>query len=97
MEPREYQLHFGLHAYGTLYPATRTRGLSGQVVQQHGLAHARVTAHYQRPALTGADRVHEPVQRAALGTPVRHGSRTALPSGMCTHRPGFTPHPEPHG
>ena len=77
MQPRERQLHFRLHAHGTRYPATRTRRPSGQVIQQHGLAHARVTAYYQRPALTGPDRVDKPVQRAALGTPVRHARRAA--------------------
>ena len=41
MEPGERQLHLRLHPGGTRYAAPRGRGLPGQVVQQHGLAHAR--------------------------------------------------------
>ena len=46
--------------------------VSGQVVQQYGLAYSRVAAHHQRPALAAPDRINEPVQRVAFAAPVRH-------------------------
>ena len=52
-----------------------------------------IAAHHQRPALTSPDRDDEPVERIAFAAPVHQSGRTALPPGMCGHRPGATPHP----
>ena len=79
MQPRERQLHLRLHARGALHPAPRTRRLPGQVVQQHGLAHARVATHHQSPALTAADRVDELIERGAFAVPVRQRRHAATP------------------
>jgi hypothetical protein len=40
-----------------------------QVVQQRRLAHARLPAHHQRPALTSTHSVEEPVQQVAFAAP----------------------------
>jgi DNA-binding MarR family transcriptional regulator len=48
-----------------------------QPVQQRRLAHPRLTVHHQHPALTGTHRLGQPVQHAALGTPVRQPAHTA--------------------
>ena len=56
MQPGECQLHLRLHARRPRHTAPARR-LPGQVVQQHGLAHARITPHYQGPALPGPDRL----------------------------------------
>jgi hypothetical protein len=39
----------------------------GQVLQQRGLAGARLAVYHQRPALTSADSLDQPVKHAALG------------------------------
>jgi hypothetical protein len=77
MQPRERQLHLRLQSRRARYPAT-TR-LPGQVVQQHGLAHARVAAHHQRTAMPGLDRLDQPVQRIPFAAPVRQSHRAAPP------------------
>ena len=41
------------------------------------LAHPRLTVHHQHPALTGTHRLDQPVQHAALGTPVRQLAHAA--------------------
>ena len=69
MQPREGQLHFRLHARRPRYQAPR--GLPGQVVKQHGLAHAGLTAHHQGPALTGPHASNEPVKYATFAEPAR--------------------------
>ena len=47
MQPGEGQLHLRLHARRARHPAPLLGGLSGQVVEQDGLAHARLTADHQ--------------------------------------------------
>ncbi len=70
MQPGEGQLHLRLHAHRARHPASFLGGLPGQVVEQDGLAHARVTADHQAPALAGPDRIDEPVELAAFAVPV---------------------------
>jgi hypothetical protein len=69
MQPREGQLHLRLHPHGPRYQAPR--GPSGQVVEQRGLADARLTAHHQGPALTGPHASNEPVKDATFADPAR--------------------------
>jgi hypothetical protein len=69
MQPREGQLHLRLHSHGPRYQAPC--GPPGQVVKQCGLACARLTAHHQGPALTGAHASNEPVKDAAFAKPAR--------------------------
>ena len=67
MQSREGQFHLRLHACRARHPAPRTRRPPGQVIHQYGLTHARIAAHHQGPALTGPDRVDQPVERIAFG------------------------------
>ena len=69
MEPGEGQGHLGLHARRARHPAPGGRGPRGQVVQQRGLAHARVTADHQGAAPAALDRLDEPVEGGAFGVP----------------------------
>jgi hypothetical protein len=69
MQPRKGQLHLRLHARRPHYPAPR--GPPGQIVKQHGLAHAGLTAHHQGPALTGPHASNEPVKHATFTAPAR--------------------------
>ena len=76
----EGQLHRRLHAGRAGHPAPRRA--PGQVLQQDGLAHARLPADYQGPALTAPHAVHEPVQDPALGVPVGQlGARSGRGEG----------------
>ena len=75
MQAGEGQLHLRLHAHRTRHPAPAR--LPGQVVQQHGLAHARVAAHYQGPALAAPDGIDEPVQRVAFAVTVCQAGRAS--------------------
>ncbi len=75
MQPGERQLHLRLHARHPQHPAPGR--LPGQVLQQRRLAHPRLAVHHQHPALTGTHRLDQPVQHAALGTPVRQPAHTA--------------------
>ena len=67
MQPGEGELHLRLDAGGAHHQAARC--LLDQVVQQRGLAHARFTAHHQRPALTSSNGFDEPVEHLAFGVP----------------------------
>jgi hypothetical protein len=69
MQCREGELHFRLHANHPRHPAPR--GPPGQVVQQHGLAYAGLTAYHQCSALTGPYASNEPVKYATFAQPVR--------------------------
>jgi len=69
MQPREGQLHLRLHSHGPHNQAPR--GPPGEVVKQNGLAHAGLTAHHQRPALTGPHASHEPVKYATFAESAR--------------------------
>ena len=78
MQPGVGQLHLRLHAGGPGYPAAARP--FGQVVQQGGLADTRVAANDQHLAFTGPDRIHQPVQHAALALAVSqpdHANRHA--------------------
>jgi hypothetical protein len=68
MQSGEGQLHLRMHAGRPCYPASARP--FGQVIQQHRLAHAGIAAHHQHPALTGADRVNQPVEHVAFAVPV---------------------------
>src|SRR5215831_8411275 len=87
MQARERQLHFGLHAYRARHPAPSR--LPGHVTQQHGLAHARVAAHHQAPALARPDRLDKPVEHLAFAAPVRQPIR-ASPGHWEPTGPGWT-------
>jgi hypothetical protein len=80
-----------LHPRRPRYQAPR--GPPGQVVQQSGLAHAGLTAHHQRPALTGLRVSNEPVKYATFAGPARQLCRGAPGTSMCRHRPGATRQP----
>jgi hypothetical protein len=56
--------------------------MPGQIVQQRRLAHARLTGHDQRPALTGANSIDQPVQHVALAASARQPCR-ASSDGEC--------------
>jgi hypothetical protein len=73
VQPRVGELHLRLDTRGARHPAAR--GVLDQVVQQRRLAHPRLTADHQRPALTSANGVDEPVQhlRFAVSTPQLRG------------------------
>ena len=68
MQTREGQLHLRLHASRARHPASSRP--SGHVIQQHGLAYARVAVHHQGPALSGPGRLDKPVEHLALASPV---------------------------
>jgi hypothetical protein len=85
MQAGERLFHLRLHAHRTRDPTPPTRRLPGQVLQQHGPSHARITAQHQQLALTVPDGLNEPVKRAALAPPARQPWRLALPNGICSH------------
>ncbi len=91
MQPSEGKLHLRLHARHAHYLAPR-RALC-QVVQQRGLAYVWVAAYQQHPAFPSPDSVNEPVEHVAFATPVDQRWYTALPTGLCGHRPAATPRP----
>jgi hypothetical protein len=67
----------------------------GQVPQQRRLAHPRLAVHHQRPALTRAHSVQEPVKHAALGTAVRQFGRAIPRRETCGHLYGTNAIPRP--
>ncbi len=69
MEPGEGQRYLGLHARRARHPAPGGRGPRGQVVEQHGLAHARLAADHQGAALPGPDRLDESVEGGTFAVP----------------------------
>jgi pimeloyl-ACP methyl ester carboxylesterase len=93
MQPRERQLHLRLHTHHAPHPAPQTRRPPGQVIQQYRLAHARVPAHHQGPALTGPDRADQPIQRVPFAEPVHDPRRAVRPPGIRGHQLGSTPRP----
>ena len=95
MQARERELHLRLHARRPRDPAAR-RALH-QVLQQRGLADARLAAQHQHPALTRAHARQQLIQRLALAGPAeqprhaikcRHGHARAYgrPGGRATDR-----------
>ena len=77
MQSGKGQLHLRLNASRPRYPASPR--LLGQVVQQHRLAHTRVAAHHQHPALTGPDRAGQAVQHVTLAVAVGQPRRATRP------------------
>ena len=75
MQAREGQLHLRLHAHRARHLAPQCA--LGQVIKQRSLAHARVAAHHQGPALAAPDRRDKPVQRVAFAAPVRQPFRAS--------------------
>jgi hypothetical protein len=69
VQPGEGQVHFGLHPCCPRYQAPR--GPLGQVLKQHGLARAGLTAHHQGLPLAGPHASDEPVKYATFAVPVR--------------------------
>ena len=67
MQPGEGELHLRLDAGGTHHAAARR--LLDHVFQQRRLAHARLAAHDQRPALARANRFDQPVEHLAFAAP----------------------------
>jgi hypothetical protein len=67
VQPGVGQLHLRLDPCRMRRPAARR--LLDQVVEQGRLAHPGLPAHHQDPALTGADRVEEPVQQVTFTAP----------------------------
>jgi hypothetical protein len=67
---------------------TRQPDALGQIVQQRGLAHARVAAYHQDLALPGADSAEKAVEGGAFAVPVGQRGRAALPTGLWRH-PGL--------
>jgi hypothetical protein len=65
---REGEFHLGLDTRRPHHPASRR--VPGQVIQQRRLARSRLTGQHQRPALTRANRLDQPVE---------HGTFTASP------------------
>jgi hypothetical protein len=86
MQPGVGQLHLGLDTGGPLDAAARRA--TGQVFQQRRLANARLAMHHQRPALAGADSLHQPVKHLALGVaagqPHRASPHRQIPPRCCT-------------
>jgi len=96
VQPGERQLHLRLHARHARDPAPA--GPGGQVLEQCGLAYARITVDNQDPALTGLDGIDEPVERSTFDAPARQLCRTASPSWCRGHlSPGGDRLGEPRG
>ncbi len=68
MQAGEGQLHLGLHASGPRHPAIVSP--LGQITQQGALAHARIPAYDQRPALPRLDRIDQAVEHVPFPVPV---------------------------
>ena len=88
MQARESQLHLRLHSRGPRYQARRSP--PGQVIEQSGLAHAGLAAHYQCPALTGPHAGNEPIEHATFAEPVRQACCGLPEARMCRHRTDAT-------
>jgi hypothetical protein len=88
MQTGERQLHLGLHA-GHAGDTTSGRAVT-QVVQERGLAHARLAAQDQDPALPGAHVFQEPVEHLALSVPA---AQPRARSGLGHGRPRVEPAP----
>ena len=60
MQPRKRKLHLRLHADRAHHTAPHR--VLGHVLQQRRLAHARLTTHYKRPALTCTHSIDKPIE-----------------------------------
>ncbi|MDT7765346.1 MAG: hypothetical protein QOC63_4766, partial [Mycobacterium sp.] len=69
MHPRERELHLRLDTSGTRHHTARR--VLGHVIQQRRLTDTWLTTHDQRPTLTCADSLDQPVESLALASPAR--------------------------
>jgi hypothetical protein len=83
--PGERQLHLRLHTRSTGHTAARR--LLDQVVQQRRLAHARLAAHHQRPALTRANSFDQPVEHVPFAAPALEPCRASSDGERWGHLP----------
>jgi hypothetical protein len=74
MQSGEGQLHLRVHTGRPRYPASARP--FGQIIEQHRLAHARIAAYHQHPALPRPDRVDQPVEHVAFAVPVGQPRRS---------------------
>ena len=91
VQPGEGQLHLRLDTRRVRNP--ETLGAVEQILHQRGLAHTRIAAHHQRPALPGPDGLEEPVEHLALDATVRQPCRASSNSGIRSHLIGARPAP----
>ncbi len=77
MQPAVGELHLGLDANRTRDAATF--GMLGQIIEERGLAHARLTAEHDDSALPGPSVGQELVERLALRLPPQESDRTVSP------------------
>src|SRR6476659_7628204 len=85
MQSGERQFHLRLHAGSPGQSAVRR--LLAQIFEQRRLANTRFAGNHQRPALTGANSLEQPVEHAALGVTVNQLHRTPAPvksAAICT-------------
>jgi hypothetical protein len=83
MQAGKRQLHLRLHTGDLYHPALR-RALN-QILQQRRLTDTRLAAH-QRPAFPGGNRLHEPVEHAALSPTVNQLHRASHRSSLFNAR-----------
>jgi hypothetical protein len=103
MQAGEGELHLGLHARRPRDPAS-TRG-PRQVLEQRGLADARLAAQHQHPALARTHPRHEPLQHLAFAPTTDQTRRRGLRdvhgdvplSGSRDRDPGSSPFLEDQG
>jgi hypothetical protein len=86
MQPRERQLHLGLHAGGARHAALGR--LLGEILEQDGLADPGLAPQHQHRALAHAHALQQAVQRGALGAAVVHhrGLDTTVRSSLIVMR-----------
>jgi hypothetical protein len=81
MQPGKRKFHLRLHARRPSQPASRTAGPLGQVLQQHGLADAGLTADNQHRAASGPDRLDHIIKRVTLSTAAGQPVHARAPPG----------------
>ena len=84
LQSGERQLHLRLDTCRAGHPAARRR--VGDVVQQRRLAHPRLAAQHQRPALTDADSADQVIEHPALAASARQPFRAPSDRGTCRHQ-----------
>jgi hypothetical protein len=83
VQPGKGELHLRLDPRGAQHAAARR--MLDDVLEQRGLAHARLATHHQRPALTRADSLDEPVEHRELAAPARQLVRAPSDGGEFGH------------
>ena len=84
MQPGEGELHLRLDAGGTHHATTRR--VVDRVVQERRLAHPRLAAQHQCPALARAHGVDEAVEHVAFAAPAREPCRPSSNLSLSGHR-----------